>query len=62
VSLEKYMQNKNILKYATYQESASVFKSELFKANCDYDRNLFENKTKNRKKFYNYIRKKTTVC
>jgi hypothetical protein len=59
---KRYMQNKNIVKYARYQESASVFKSELFKAKCDYERNLFENKTKNSKKFYNYIRKQTTVC
>jgi hypothetical protein len=59
---QRYMRNKNIVKYAQYQDSAVMFKSELLKAKCNYEKNLFENRKTNSKKFYNYIRKQTTVC
>jgi hypothetical protein len=59
---QRYTKNRNIVKYAQYKESAQSFSNELLKTKCEYEKKLFDGRKSDCKKFYNYIRKQTTVC
>ena len=59
---KRYVKHKNIVRYSMYEDSSNVFKSELLKAKCNHEKMLFDNRNRNSKKFYNYVRKQTTVC
>ena len=59
---QKYKRNRNIVKYAKYEESLKCYKSEVLKSKCLFEKGLFENRKQNSKKFFNYIKKQTTVC
>ena len=59
---QRSIRQKNIVKYSNYKKSQTLFKSKLFKARCDYENKLFDNRKKNSKIYYHCIRRQTTVC
>ena len=61
-SWQKYKKKRNIVQYAKYENNLQCYKSELLKSKCMYEKGLFENRKHNSKKFFNYIKRQTTVC
>ena len=59
---QRYRSRRNVVNYAKYQESAKELQNASLKSKCAYEKNLFDGKSIDCRKFYNYIRKHTTVC
>ena len=59
---QQYSKNRNIVRYAQYEECAKSYQSEILSAKGLHEKNLFGKKGSENKNIFKYFRKQTTLC